>query len=377
MKKRPFVAIIPTLEAAGANVVDDTTALYWSVMGASADADALMTFPYGKVTSYNYVASAAEKTQLVTLGALNAVETIVASTRYAIQIGNPEQDYESHRQHPIVHAYTAAATLSGTAATDRATVYNALVSKINSYAGNNVVASAISLVAYTLGTSSGDDTEAFVLGETLTQETSGITAKVAGFTLATNTFAGDNATGNLWLYDISAVASWDTGTKTWTATAYAAGVTSGLVVTGTASSQVHSTGIAIVDDAGYFTSKIGRGGANSVHIRSGFTTDTVVVGRAAVYPLGIGTTMLAQMPSFDDSKQDLISGDLEYDFQAGDLPVAGATYRKYIIKYTDGDEDAMGGTKESAESVKILYVSEGNATNLGTFNTALAAAAVK
>jgi len=377
MKKRTFAAIIPTLEAAGANVVDDTTGLYWSVMKASADADALMTFPYGKVTSYDYLASAAEVRQAVFFGALAAVETIVASTRYAIQIGNPEQDYESHRQHPIVHAYTSAATLSGTAATDRATVYNALIAKINAYAGNNVSATAVSLVAYTLGTSTGDAATTFIIGETVTQETSAITAKVANVTISSGTMAADDAAGNLWLYDISDVSSWDAGTKTWTAAGTVAGVSTNIVVTGTAASQVHSTGLAIVDDAGYFTSKIGRGGANYVGIRSGFTTDTTVVGIAAVYAQGIGTTMLAQKPVFDHSKQDLVSGDLEYDFQDGDVAVAGATYRRYVIVYSDGDEDAMGGTQESALSEKILYVSEGNSTNLTNFHNALAAAAVK
>jgi hypothetical protein len=378
MKKRTINAIIPTLEAAGANIVDDTIGLYWSVMKASADATALMTFQYGKVVSYNYIASQAEVLQLVTIGASTSKETIVASTRYAINISNNQQDYETHRQHPIIHAYTSAATLSGTAATDRATVYNALVSKINSYANNNVSASALSYVAYTLGTSTGNAATNFIIGETVTQETSGITAKVALCTVVTGTFYDDNAAGHLWLYDISAVASWDAGTKTWTAAGTVAGVSTNCVVTGTAASQIHSTGLAIVDDAGYFISKIGRGGANYVGIRSGFATDTVVVGRAAVYSIGIGTTMLAQKPLYDHAKQDLLSGDMEFEFQDGNLPVAGATYRKYIIVTKDGDEDSVGASLEESLTEHILYAQEDSGlTNLGTFHSALAAAAVK
>ena len=378
MKKRPFVAIIPTLEASGTNVVDDTTGLYWSVMKASASATALMTFPYGKIQSYNYVTSQAEVLQLSTIGASTSKETIVASTSYAIEIGNPEQSYETHKTFPIVHSFTSAVTLSGTPATDRTNVYTGLISKINNYAGNNATAYPISLVAYTLGTSSGDDTEAFILGETLTQETSAITAKVAAFTLDTNEFAGDDAEGNLWLYDISDVDSWDAGTKTWTATTYAAGVTSGLVVTGTAASQVHSTGIAIVDLAGYFTSKISRGGINWVGLKRGFSVDTVTVGRAGIYALGIGTLMLAQRPVFDHSKQDLISGSLEYDFQDGDLPVAGDTYTKYIFVYLDGDEDSIGSTAEASLSTKILYIEEDSGlTNQAAFISAADTAAAK
>ena len=371
MKKRPFVAIIPTLEASGANVVDDTTGLFWSVMKASADANALMTFPYGKVTSYNYVASAAEVRQHVLVGATVAVETIVASTRYAIQVHNPDQDYETQRQTPIVHAYTSAATLSGTAATDRQVVYDALIAKLNAYAGNNVAAFSLTTIDYTLGTSAGDAATNFTIGETVTQETSTETAKVAKCTITSGTMAGDDAAGVIYVYDISDEASWLETAKTLT------GGTSAIVVTGTNATTVHAFGICIVDDAGYFISKIGRGGASLVSLRSGFSTNTAEVGVAHTYALGIGTNMLAQKPVFDHSKQDLVSGDLEYDFQDGDVAVAGATYRKYIIKYTDGDEDAIGGTQESAESEKILYVSEGNSTNLGTFNSALAAAAVK
>ncbi len=373
MKKRPFVAIIPTLELSGANVVDDTTGQYWSVMKASADANALMTFLYGKVISYDYVASQAEVRQHVVVGASLTKETIVASTRYSIQIGNNDQDYETHRQGLIVHAYTTGVTISGTAAVARQVVYDALVAKINSYAGNNVYASNLSYVAFTSGGSVGDANTNFVIGEVVTQETSAITAKVALSVITGGTMAGDNAAGNLWLYDISDVGSWDAGTKTWTAA-----TSSNCVVTGTAASQVHATGLVVVDDAGYFTSKIGRGGANYVGLRAGFTTDTAAVSENAVYEQGIGTTMLAQKPFYDHSKQDLVSGSLEYDFQDGDVAVAGDTYRKYIIVYRDGDEDSIGATEERSLSEKILYVEEdAGLTNVGTFHTALAAAAIK
>ena len=193
MRKRPYVAIIPTLEAAGANVVDDTTGEFWSVMAASADASALMTFDYGKIVSYDYIASQAEVRQVILFGASTTKETIVASTRYAIEIGNPEQDYESHRQHPIIHAYTSDATLSGSAATDRAAVYDALIAKVNAYANNNATATALSYVAFTGGTSAGDAATNFTIGETVTQSTSGITAKVALCTITSGTMAGDDS----------------------------------------------------------------------------------------------------------------------------------------------------------------------------------------
>jgi hypothetical protein len=371
MKKRPFAAIINTLEAAGANVVDDTTGLYWSVMKASADADALMTFPYGKVVSYNYVASAAEVRQQVLIGASTTKETIVASTNYAIEIGNPEQDYETHRTFPKVHSFTSAATLSGSAATDRKNVYDALVAKVNAYAGNNATAYTLTYAAFTLGTDGAGTALNFTVGEQVTQETSSETANVAKCTITSGTMAGNDAAGHIWLYNISDEAAWLTTAKTLT------GGTSLCVATVTNATTVHSTGMNVIDDAGYFTSKIGRGGKNYVGIKRGFSVATPTIGLAGVYAEGIGSVMLALSPSYDHSKQDLISGDLEYEFQDGDLPSAAKTYRKYILRYSDGDEDAMGGTQESALSEKILYVDESNGTNLTNFHNALAAAAVK
>jgi len=68
---------------------------------------------------------------------------------------------------------------------------------------------------------------------------------------------------------------------------------------------------------------------------------------------------------------------MEYEFQAGDTVDAAKTYRKYILVWKDGDEDAMGATKEESLSEVILYVDESNSTNLTNFHNALAAAAVK
>jgi len=372
MKKRTVNAIISTLEAAGANIVDDTTAFSWAVMKASADANSLLTFEYGTVESYNYIASQAEVRQLVVVGASTSKETIVASTRYAIMIGNNEQDYESERQYPIVHAYTSAATLSGTPATDRQVVYDALIAKINSYGGNNAAAYSLTYAAYTLGTSAGDAATNFTVSEVVTQETSTETAKVALCTITSGTMAGDDAAGHIWLYDISDEASWLETAKTLT------GGTSAVVATVTDATTVHATGIAIWDDAGYFTSKISRGGANYVGIRSGFATDTAAVSIAATYSIGIGTTMLAARAIYDHAKQDLLYGDMEMEFQDGDLPVAGTTYRKYILVTKDGDEDSMGASVEASLTEAILYVEEDSGgTNVGTFHNALAAAAVK
>lgn len=368
MKKRSHVAIINTLEAAGANVVDDTSAEYWSVMKASADATALFTLLYGKVTDVNYAASQAENRQVVLLDAGATKETVVASTSYAIMIGNPDQDYETRSQHPIVHAYTTPTTLSGVAATDRSNLYTALAAKINAYAGNNATASLLYVCDYTLGGVVAGKTP--VAGDTITQETSAVTAVIAKVTLTSGTFAGGDAAGKLWFYSVSDTAAILDTAKTWT-------FQTNETMLQTNATQVANTGLAIIDDAGYFTSKIGRGGANYVETRRGFASAVIEIAEAAAYAEGIGSVMLAKIPTFDHSKQDMITGEWDFDFEAGDTPDAAKTYRRYVIDYEDGDEDAIGATKEVSKSQIILYVDESNSTNLTNFHNALVAAAAK
>jgi hypothetical protein len=89
--------------------------------------------------------------------------------------------------------------------------------------------------------------------------------------------------------------------------------------------------------------------------------------------MGIAEDMIAQKPVFEPSKQDLISGSLEYDFQKGSTPTAGYTYTKCVIVTADGDEDAMGATLETAERTCILYVYYSDA-DLANFKVALSAA---
>ena len=83
-------------------------------------------------------------------------------------------------------------------------------------------------------------------------------------------------------YDISDEASWLETAKTLT------GGTSAIVVTVTNATTVHATGIVIIDLAGYFTSRIGRGGANYVTVKRGFTVDVIEVQRAIGKDINFG-----------------------------------------------------------------------------------------
>lgn len=370
MKKRPFVALLNSIEAAGAQVITNATSREWSVVTLSTKKENLIgPVPYGKGVRVEYFDPQAEVRQIVTIGDSTTKETIVASTRYRIEIGNPEHTYETTPNTPKVFAYTSAATLSGTAATDRAVVYRALRDRINSASGVHCTAYTLTYAAFTGGTSDADAATNFIVGELVTQETSNLTARVAKCTITGGTFAADSAAGHIWLYNLSTETGWLETAKTLSAAGTVAGVSTNCVVTVTNATTVHATGLAIVDAAGYFTSALGRGGKNYVGLTQGFATDSPTVVRAAEYAMGIGSVMAALKPVFDDSKQNLIAGSLEYDFQAGTLADTTKTYTKCVITVKDGSPDT-NGTVQEAEKELILYVDFGDG-DLADFKTAL------
>lgn len=373
LTKRPITAILNTIEDTAVQLVVDGDAKQWSLVKTSAGNETLLgPFATGKIKSIEAVVPATEKTQLVIVdAATTGKETIVASRRYRIEIGNPEHSYETFRQIPAVHAVTAAATLSGTAATDRAVIYRALRDKINAYGGNNATAYTLTYAAFTLGGSVGNAATNFIVGETVTQETSGLTAKVAKCTITSGTFHGDDAAGNIWLYNLSTETGWLETLKTLTAAGTVAGVSTNCVVSVTDATTVHAVGLAVVDNVGYFTSHISRGGANYVGLTQGFSAVTPEVAIAAVYPVGIGSVMAALAPQYDHAKQNLLRGDLQFEFQDGDLANTAYNYNKYIITLEDGIE-TVGGIKEEGEKQVVIYAHSA-AAHIGDIDTAIKA----
>lgn len=373
MKKRPFVALLNSIEAAGAQVIKNATSREWSVVTLSTNKENLIgPIPYGAGIRVEYFDPQAEVRQLVIVGADTTKETIVASKRYRVEIGNPEHTYETTPNTPKIFAYTSAATLSGTAATDRAVVYRALRDRINSASGVHVTAYTLTYAAFTLGTSSDDSATNFIVGELVTQETSNLTARVAKCTITSGTFAANNAAGHIWLYNLSTETGWLEAAKTLSAAGTVAGVSTNCVVTVTNATTIHATGLAILDAAGYFTSALGRGGKSYVGLTQGFSTDSPVVARAAEYAMGIGSVMAALKPVFDDSKMNLIAGSLEYDFQAGVTADTTKTYTKCVIT-TKGQTADPNGMLVEGEREYILYVDFADG-DLADFKTALTAA---
>lgn len=366
MKKRPRVAVLNAIEASGAQVLADANE--WGIVKTAAGKELLLgMFRIGHLKSKESFDPVAEVRQLVAVGADATPEVITAETRYKIEIGNPEDKYESHQRFPIVHAYTTPVALSGDAETDRLNVYTALVGKVNAYPSNNVTAYTLTYHAYTGGGSVGDASLNFVPGELVTQQTSTETARVAKSVITGGTMAGDDAAGHIWVFDISVPGDWLD-----TAVTLTAATSSNCVVTQTATSMLTGAGLILEDDAGYYISSISRTGVNWVGATQGWTISVAEAVLPGVYSQGIGSTMAQLVPRYDQSKQDAITGFLEYELQAGDTFDTSKTYRKYVLTVADGDENALSAEVEASLQNVILYVDYADG-DLGDFDTAIQA----
>lgn len=382
-------AIINTLAATGSNVGLSTAtgglpAMVYicsndvSTGTASYTIDATVSeilppFPADKVQFITKQYSAAEVRQLLLFGL--DTETIIASQRYTIKIGNMFERYEGEtKKVPVNYSYTAPAVLSGVAATDLTNVYTVLAAKINASTTNTVTAYLMYKVAFTGGTDSGSTTTKMTPGETLTQETSGITMKVAGHTISSGTFVGDNAAGTIYLYDFSAIGSWSTASKTLT------GGTSTLVVTTNAA--LTCQGLVILDDAGYYPynpsvrrgpSWVGQDGWNSAHVKQIDTTAATMYGRAGVISVGIGSRLFQDLPYFNADKTDYSQGNPGFILNAN--PDVTKTYTRVDIHLAPGQvEQVLEGNQVISQFVYTIWIEEdGGLTNNAAFLAALAA----
>ena len=368
MKRRPYMAILNSYAAT--NVVDDTTAKHYFIAKTSGGTDDLLgPFKYGKTSKVESIDPAAEVRQMALIDGGSSKETVTADTRYKIVIGRDR--YESTRLNPVPFAYRSPATLTGTAATDRANLYTALAAKVNANTAINAVAYTLTSVDFTLGTDGAGTALNFTVGETVTQATSSETAKVAKSTIASGTMAGNDAAGTIWLIDISDKDAWLTIAVTLT------GGTSLCVVTQTDATTVHDTGLSIWDNAGYWLNPLGREGRSLVTTAEGFQTATTEISAAAVYAQGIGSDLAAKTATLSRDARDVTNnGFLDYVSIDGTLFDTSNTYREYIITVYDGDEDALAAEHQRSYYEYHLFVNYADA-DLAAFDAALAAAAAK
>lgn len=362
--KHTKAAILNSLEAAGAQVIDDSTAEHWSVVKDTTDNEVILgPIPYGATVSMEVISSKAEQRQLVLIGAGSTAETVAAETRYGIYVIE-DGHYESQRKGKQVFAYTTGASIPADADDARAEVYDVLVSKVNAYDGVNVAAYPLTKADFTAGTSAGDAAENFTIGETVTQETSSNTAKVAKCVIDSGTMAGDDAAGAIWLYDVE-LDGWLTSEADLT------GGTSSIVVTVTNATTVHSAGIAILDDAGYYVSKLERGGASGVGIHAGFSDAVPEIAISHQYAFGIGSVMKTLAPVYDNTKSNVIRGEELYNFENNMEADASKTYTAFVFTIKGGEKDALGNLTMTGEHQLVLFADESNSTNLSNFDSAL------
>ena len=333
--------------------------------------------PYGQVVKIEKLLSVAEVRQIAVLGV--DTETITASTRYKLLIGNQMERQEGAKSMLQTYAYTSPAVLSGNAATDRANVYTVLAAKINDRT-NFVTAYLMYKVAFTLGSSTGDAKKTFVVGTQVTQSGSSVTAYVAAVEITSGTFAGDDAAGSIYLYNFSDVASWDATAQTLT------GVTQTTEHVHTAAAVVVQ-GIVIRDDAGYYPSNPSvRRGPSTVMTANGFTaahvdvgvltttTEANAIGLAGVVSMGQGAHLLTDVPNMNVDKTDYASGDPSFQLNA--VPDATKTYTQLNIHVKpDQVREVLEGNELPGSFIYTLWIQEdGGLTNHATFLTALATA---
>ncbi|MFA6916976.1 MAG: hypothetical protein WC222_11305 [Parachlamydiales bacterium] len=380
-------AVLNTVAAAGANVKDDVAVGPYPgscIICADNTANPLLNIlpPIFKGTCVAgwKQASAVEVRQIVIGGGL--VETIVASTRYKITIWNGDT-YEGQKQENYNYAYTTPAVLSGVAATDRLTVFTQLVNKINAHTTNKVTAYLAYKVAFTTGS-----TALPVVGETVTQQTSNVTAKIARVDVTSGNYTATSAAGTIWLYDFSALASWNSGSKTITGGTSTSVMTTNAVLTSGA-------GIVILDDANYYYARPNsKRGPSYVELTDGWTVATLesiydktagtiaagtagpylLVGRAPVISQGIGSRLSLDSPVFAADKVSLVTG--EAGMITNEAFNVAKTYTTYIMSVNNNPSDTnITGYTKGAPVYYVLYADEsGQGTELADFETALEAA---
>lgn len=396
MKERTRKVIINTLAADGDNflaVSDESgvTTGYYIVDDHVLDSPVHYSpfIPAGSIKSVSYLASQAEVTGIHVLGQLE--ETILAGERYALSIDQVGLKSESGFKPAFKYAYTAPNPLSGNSDTDRATVYNALASKINAYAGNNVTAYPCYRIAYisgsddgtsVVGTATVDPLAAVTTADKVrvgtqgTQETSGVTANIAAIEITAGTIAGDDAAGYIWIYNVSDIASWDAGLK-YIQFDDATGAATETIKVTTNATPTAAQALVIVDDAGYFPARPNNNnrGPSTVKLTDGFTTATSVQERTPLISRGIGSRLDDDNAVLLPDGTDVISGSIENANPYGDGAFdSSKTYRTYILQYEpDASVDGLTNFATKGPQQLIIYADESNNTNLGTFNSAIIA----
>ena len=336
------------------NVVSDSIAGMHTIING---AGAIVAGPIrkGSIRDIAWKASQPEQQQIVLIAGPG--ETIKEKTSYSVSMQFPRDRFDG-ANHDLRIFRTSSGELSGTAATDRKDVYEALHAKINAYVPNYTKAK----LGYTLATkSTGERT---IKKGTLLYLVGGTYVAM----VTKDVDAGADTTDLvLELIDIS-------GERPSGATdTFALVSAAGTAVSKTSSAYTASTSLVVYDEEGYFPTKerLGRGGAPII-FTGGFSTQPVLL-QAHAYSNGIGTDMLAHTPEFDLTRQNMTAG--QWQNQYSEAPVAGYTYTQYVIRCMGGGiPDAIDGRNADIMVEHVLFVKEATpGTPVAAFKTAILA----
>jgi hypothetical protein len=307
--------------------------------------------PNMKVKAVTAIVGAAETLQklYITLAA-----TMVAGTRYELDVTFEDEEYEGQRMSGLPIAYDPT-TLTGTAATDKHNLYYSLAYKINrvSRFKNKVTAYAITTLAYNTQTAN------YTVGAILTGATSGSKAVILA-----DTDAG--ATGTLTLGSISGYSS------TFTLAEIIAD-NNGTPGSATAGAQTLGVRLELRDSAGYYPINGNRGGKTIVYASGGFVQTDVVTNTAAVYAKLTGALIADMVPVKEYTSENLASGYIDFS-NLNNQPTSGNTYNMVLIDV----EESLSATGMSDATNQISGITRrfGLLLNAGDGDYAATLAAV-
>lgn len=333
------VGLISTTVGA-ANVISDGSKLTGYNVIVNGDG-ALVCPPIkkGSILGITSRVSTLEKQQYVLVGPPDQTVN-AAGDRFSVSMQFPQDRFNGNTHEILKFGVTAPTKVS--AAADRAAIYTALYNRINAYVPNYSKAKlGFSYATKSTGARTiAAGTLLYLVGGTYVAMV--VKTVVAG---------ADGTDLTIEMCDYS-------GTRPSGATNYFALVSAaGTAVSKTSSAYTAAQSLVIADEAGYFPSKerLGRGGAPII-FSSGFNAQPSIL-QAHVYSNGVGTDMLAHVPEFDITKQNMTAGRFENIFT--EPPISGNYYTQYeLLVRGGGIVDAIDGRSADIPIVITIFAKE-------------------
>lgn len=326
----------------------------------------LMPITKGDVVSVKTQAAVTEVNQEFTVGGA-VTPTVTASTKYQLKIGNTYCRVNGFQSQLQNITYMSPSTLSGTAATDRQTMYENMADQINN--NNATFASAYAIITILVANANN----AFAANEIITQSVSGAT----GINIKTVTgAAAETGTGAVTLTigvisgTFTAASAALTGSVTGTTTTATSTVTTGLGLRIIDSRTAHTAAPV----ASYFYPNTWNGGPNQVLMTAGFTIPStmLVATTAGVVSYGQAAFLAAMVPVLGKDGN-LASGN--WEMATNNAPTTAKAYGKItIIDRPNTKNGGLGNQTSGTLRTQILYLVNDEAdyaaavTNVETMN---------